>query len=98
MDQWDVALGRISGQQREPDRSGIAIGAVPHQPPAGLPHTLPIRAQRRSNNVVVAMDGKVDIAEGIGKFTRLRVRLAEVPVEDDGDIGPVQSLIPRALG
>ncbi|GIF42360.1 hypothetical protein Axi01nite_66710 [Actinoplanes xinjiangensis] len=68
---------------------------MPHQPPAGLPHALPVRAQRRGNDVVVAMDRDVDIVEGVDKSTRLRVMLAEVPVEDDSDIGPVEPWIPR---
>jgi hypothetical protein len=95
LDQRNVALGRIGGQQRESDRGGIAIDAVPHQPSSGLPHSLPIRAQRRSNDVVVAMNRDVDIAERVDKFTRPRVRVTEVPVEDDSDIGPVKPLIPR---
>ncbi|MEV1155934.1 hypothetical protein AB0J27_11075 [Micromonospora chokoriensis] len=93
MDQRDVVLGPISGQQRESNRGGIAVVAVPHQPPAGLPHALPIRAQRRGNDVVVAIDRDVGIAEGVDKFTRLRVRLAGVLVEDDSDIGSVESSI-----
>ncbi|GAA4975062.1 hypothetical protein GCM10025331_81860 [Actinoplanes utahensis] len=95
MDQRNVALGRIGGQQRESDRGGIAIGAVPHQPPAGLTHSLPICAQRSGNDVVVAMNRDVDIAEGADEFTRLRARAAEVLVEDDSDIGPVEPLISR---
>jgi hypothetical protein len=61
---------------------------------AGLPHSLAIRAQRRGNDVVVAMDRDVDTADSVDEFTRLRVRPAEVRVEDDSDIGPVEPLIP----
>ncbi|GLW35209.1 hypothetical protein Areg01_81450 [Actinoplanes regularis] len=96
LDERDVVLGRVGSQQREPDRDSIAVGAVPHQPSPGLPHLLPIGAQRRDNDVVVAMDRDVDIAEGVDKFTRLRVRLAEMSVEDDSDIGPVEPLISRS--
>ncbi|GAA3774025.1 hypothetical protein GCM10022225_72140 [Plantactinospora mayteni] len=44
------------------------------------------------------MDRDVGIAEGVDKFTRQRVRLTEVPVEDDSDIGSVESSIPRTPG
>ncbi len=81
LNQRDVALDRIGGQQRESDRGGVALGAVAYQPPAGLPHSLPIRAQRRGNDVVVVMDRNVDIAEGIDKVARLYAGVTEVPVE-----------------
>jgi hypothetical protein len=71
---------------------------VSHQPPAGLPYSLPIRAQRRGNDVVVAMDRDVDIAEGVDKLNRLRARLTEMPVEDDSDIGSVEPAVPRTPG
>jgi hypothetical protein len=71
----------------------MAIDAVPHQPPTGLPHALPIRAQRRGSNVVVGLDRDVDVAKGINEFTRRRAGPAEVFVEDDSDIGPVQASI-----
>ncbi|GIJ24528.1 hypothetical protein Vlu01_51520 [Micromonospora lutea] len=95
MDQWDVVFGCIGGQQRESDRDDIAVGAVPHQPSAGFSHSLPIRAQRRGNDVVIAMDRNVSIAEGVDKLTRPRVRLTEVLVEDGGDIRAVEPLILR---
>jgi hypothetical protein len=71
---------------------------VPHQPPTGLPHALPIRSQRRGNNVLVALDRDVNIVEGVDKVTWLRVRLLEVPVEDDSGIGSVKSSIPHPPG
>lgn len=37
------------------------------------------------------MDGDVGIVERLGKFACRRVRLTEVPVENDGDIGSVES-------
>ncbi|BEL04484.1 hypothetical protein Q0Z83_026750 [Actinoplanes sichuanensis] len=95
MDQRDVLLGRISSQQRETDRDSTAIGAVPHQPSPGLPHSLPIRAQGSGNDVVVAVNRDMDTAEGIDDVTRLRVSPAEMRVQDDGYIGPVQPLIPH---
>lgn len=94
MDERDIFLGPIGGQQREPHRGGIAIDAVPHQPPTGLPHALPIRAQRRGGDVVVALDRDVDLAEGVDEFTRRRAGPAEVFVEDDSGIGPVEASIP----
>ncbi len=94
LDQRDVFLGPIGGQQREPDRGGIAIDAVPHQPPAGVPHALPIRAQRRGNDVVIALDRDVDLAKGVDELTRRRIRPAEVFVEDDSGIGPMEAPIP----
>src|SRR4051812_28949175 len=95
LDERDVVLGPVSGQQRESDCGGIAVGAVPHQPPTGLPYSLPIRAQRRSNDVMVEMDRDADIAEGVDKLNRRRVRLTEMPVEDDSDIGSVEAAVPR---
>ncbi|GAB3854939.1 hypothetical protein GCM10029963_48750 [Micromonospora andamanensis] len=71
---------------------------MPHQPAAGPPHSLPIRAQRRGNDVFIAVDRDVHIAEGVDKLTRLRVGLTEVPVEDDSDIGTVEPPIPRTTG
>jgi hypothetical protein len=67
---------------------------VPHQPPTGLPHALPIRAQRRGNNVLVALDRDLYLAKGVDEFTRRRVGLAEVIVEDDSDIDPIKASIP----
>ncbi|WP_157408468.1 hypothetical protein [Actinoplanes sp. N902-109] len=98
LDQRDVVPGAVGGQQRESDRGSVAVRAVPHQPPAGVPQTFPIRAQGRGNDVVVAMDRDMDVSKGVDKVVRLRVRPAEMPVENDSDIGPEQPVIPRPPG
>ncbi|WP_176738447.1 hypothetical protein [Micromonospora pallida] len=100
LDQRDVVLLPIGGEQRQPDSGRASISAVPHQPPPGLPHPLPVRTQRRCSDVLVVMDRDVDIMERANEFARRRIGLAEVHVEDGGHVGTLEPLIfpgPRSL-
>ncbi|BCL12557.1 hypothetical protein GCM10017556_02960 [Micromonospora sagamiensis] len=66
---------------------------MPDQPPAGLPHPLPVRAQRRCGDVLVVMDRDVGVVERVHEFGRRRVGLAEVRVEDGGNVGTLEPLV-----
>ncbi|WP_198543157.1 hypothetical protein [Pseudofrankia sp. BMG5.36] len=68
---------------------------MPYQPPAGPPHPLPIRAQRRRGDVLVVVNRDGHVVERVGKFAWYCARLAEVRLEDGGDISPVDPSILR---
>ncbi|GIH19349.1 hypothetical protein Raf01_75210 [Rugosimonospora africana] len=71
---------------------------MPYQPPAGLPHSLPVGPQCRGGDVLVAVDRYVDVVERVGEFAWWRIGLGEVPVEDGGDVGALESPIFWRLG
>ncbi|GGP13771.1 hypothetical protein LDL08_21020 [Nonomuraea glycinis] len=56
---------------------------------------MPVRSERRGSDVLVVMDGDVDIMERIGERAWRGLRLGEVCVQDAGDVRASESLIFR---
>ncbi|MBO2465462.1 hypothetical protein [Actinomadura violacea] len=87
LDQFEVLLVPVGGEQCEADDGRASVGAMADQPTSCLPDAFAFRAQGRGGDVVVAVDGDVHVVEGPCELVRCCVGPGEELVQDVGGGG-----------